>query len=738
MLAHTSDNLKTTKSWCWWCKGKCGVIVHTEEERLIKVELDPKAPAGAFGAGCNKLRLKHGVEWFYSDHRLNYPLKRAGLRGENKWEVISWEQALDDISKTLADLKGEYGPETLVVSSGDSWTHDEYKTRFLNLFGSPNIIGPSPICMGPRSLVCEAVFGWYPQMSVKPSTKCIVALGCNIPVGRPGVWVNLLKAKKNGAKLIVLDPRETETVQKSDIWLKIKPESDGAVLMAMINHIIKKQLYDKEFVEKWCYGFDELALRAADYSCEKVEKISGVPAEKIRAAAEMYAANKPAAFVEGMGVEQQVNSAQIIHARCILAALTGNVDVEGGEELPGPHSVTGFITDRQTELLGALSEEQRSKQIGYNNFKLHSWPGQELLEKYIGGKVGEKGSTHWYTGQANQPLVYRTILSEKPYPITSMIASASNPLVSHANTNLVYNALKKLKLFVVLDLIMNPSAQLADYVLPAASWLERPQLWSYLGFQDALVGSTAAVPSKTSNYDRRTEFDFWRGLGIRLGQEVHWPWKNLEEAYASRMSKMDISFDELCSKGWVRNIPPRYRKYEKGGFNTSTGKVELYSTIFEKLGYDPLPYYKDSSTISIKNDTCNKHYPLKLINGARVKEYMQSVWREVQPIREKHPNPRLQMHPETAKPLGINDGDWVWIENALGRVRQQCMHFEGIEPGIVHTDGQWWYPELPGEEPFLYGLWTSNVNVIIDDDPEKCNEITGSWPLRHTSCKIYK
>lgn len=734
---NNEKTLRVKNSWCWWCKGKCGVKVYSKENKLIKVELNSKATAGSFGVGCNGKRLKYAVEWFYSKHRLNYPLKRVGLRGENKWKVISWDTALDEISEKLDELKNKYGPETLVISSGDSWTHDEYKTRFLHLFGSPNIIGPSPICMGPRSLVCEAVFGWYPQMSVGPKTKCVVALGCNIFVGRPGVWVNYLKAKKNGAKLITIDPRKTETASKSDLWLQLKPGTDVTILMAMIDHIIKKELYDKEFVKNWCYGFEELVKRAAQFPPDMVAEISGVPAEKIREAAEMYATNKPAAFVEGMGVEQQVNSAQIIHARCILAGITGNLDIEGGEELPGPHSASGFITDRQMEFLESLPDMQRKKQISYDKFKLHSWPGQELLIKYIGNKVGEKGSTHWYTGQANQPSLYKAILSEKPYPIKAMICSASNPIVSHTNTSQVYQALKKLDLFVVFDLIMNPSAQLADYVLPAASWLERPQLWSYMGFRDILVGCHAALPSLTADYDRKTEFDFWRGLGIRLGQEKYWPWGTLEESYAARMEKMDISFDELCEQGWIKNIEPNYEKYKRNGFNTPTGKVELYSTIFEELGYDPLPYYKEIRKNEVKDKT-SEEYPLMLINGSRVKEYMQSLWREVPSMRKRHPYPIIQIHPETAKSLNIDDGDWVWIETKMGRVRQKCKIFAGIEKNVVHADGQWWYPEIPGEEPFLYGVWLSNINVILNDNPDEFNEITGSWPLRHTFCKIYK
>lgn len=726
--------LSVKKSICWWCKGRCGVRVYLDGSRLVKVEPDPGATGGARGSGCAGVRFKNAPDWFYSKHRLTFPLKRAGRRGENKWQTISWDQALDEIAGQLQRLKNQYGAETLVAVSGDSWTHDEYKTRFLSLFGSPNITGPSPICMGPRSLVSEAVMGWYAQFTVRPSSRCIVSLGCNIPVGRPGTWKSVLEARRQGAKLITLDPRRTETAAQSDIWLQLKPGTDAVVLLAMINHIITNGLYNKEFVENWCHGFDALSERSKAYSPERAEEISGVPSGDIKRAAEMYATSRPGIFVEGMGVEQQSNAAQIIHARCILAALAGNIDIEGGEELPGPH--TGIVTDRQVEMLSALTPEQRSRQIAYDRFKLHSFPGQELLIKHIGEKSGEKGGVQWYTGQANQPSVYRAILSEKPYPVKAMVASAGNPLVSHANTRQVYSALKKMDLLVVLDLMMNPTAQIADYVLPAASWLERPQLWSYMGYIDTLSACHAAVSPQTDEYDRRNDFDFWRGLGVRLGQEEHWPWETLEDSYRQRMSGFSLSFDQLAEKGCYRDIPPRYKKYEVCGFSTHTGKVELYSTIFEQLGYDPLPYY--SPPYAERVPEVDRDYPLILINGSRVREYMHAMWREVEATRSRHRDPLVQVHPETAKSLGIEDGEWVWIETSMGRIRQRCLYFDGIKPGVVHADSQWWYPDLPGEEPFLYGIWLSNVNVIIDDDCEKCNEITGSWPLRYARCRLYR
>jgi thiosulfate reductase / polysulfide reductase chain A len=724
------------RSICGWCKGRCDVSVHSRDGRLSSVKIIQDAEAGARGRGCKGLRVKNAAEWFYHPDRLTHPLKRSAERGANCWTRISWDQALDEIAGRLGELKAAYGAETLAVVNGDSWTHEEYKQRFLSLFGTPNHTGPSPICMGPRALVSEAVMGWYPQFSVRPSTRCIVMLGCNAAPSRPELYRATMQALQNGAKLITLDPRRTELAERSDLWLQVRPGTDGAVLLAMIGHIIDHNLYDAHFVEHWCHGFAALKERVGEYPVERAALISGVPAADIRRAAEMYASCKPAAFVEGMGVEQQSNSAQILHARCILAGITGNIDVEGGEELPGPHMA--YQTDRQVELVERLTPEMRQRQIGHDRFRLHSWPGQEMLHDGIAGKLGDKGGTHWYLGQANQPSVYRAILSGQPYPVKAMISSAGNPMTSHANTKLVYAALQALDLYVVADHFMNPTAQLADYVLPIASWLEKPQLWSYMGYRDKLSASQAALSTVSPEYDRRSDFDLWGGLGMRLGQEADWPWRTLEESYHDRLQGVGISFDELCRQVRFNDVEPTYRKYERQGFATPTGKFELHSTVFERLGYDPLPYYRDPVTSWDKVPGFEAEHPIVVINGGRPYEFMNSQWRQIDELRARYPDPLVQMHPATAEAHGIEDGDWVWLENPLGRIKQRCTFFSGILEGVAHADAYWWYPELPGAEPSLHGIWISNINVLMDDNPDICNEIIGTWPLRYTRCRIYR
>jgi anaerobic selenocysteine-containing dehydrogenase len=253
-----------------------------------------------------------------------------------------------------------------------------------------------------------------------------------------------------------------------------------------------------------------------------------------------------------------------------------------------------------------------------------------------------------------------------------------------------------------------------------------------------LAGEQAVPASIPGEYDRRDDYAVWRELGIRLGQKEFWPWESLEEAYDYQLTPLGCTFAEFMKRGGS-DIPPReYRKYEKMGFATPTGKLELYSTVLEKLGYDPLPAYREPSESPVSQPQLLKEYPLILITGKRHMPFYHSEFRQIDSLRHRHPDPIVQIHPETAGRLGIKDNDWVWIQTRTGRVRQKCQLFAGMDPRIVSAQHGWWFPELPEEDPWLHGAWESNINVCISDDPKHSNPILGIWPLRTALCKVYK
>jgi anaerobic selenocysteine-containing dehydrogenase len=718
------------KSMCFWCKPRCQLRVEVEDNKLVRIGGSPiKACPRKY---CSDL------ERFYHPGRLNYPLKRVGAKGENKWERVTWEEALDQIAAKLGTLKDQYGPETLAVTRGTSRTHEEFTMRFLNLFGSPNQCGQAQICHGNSAVVATALFGWWPYwMNTEKldNTRCVMLIGRNPPHTHQTIWEGILKAKKNGTKLIVVDPRRCESAEEADLWLQIRPGTDAALLLGMINVIIEEELYDKEFVENWCHGFEELAERAKQYPLDKVAEITWVPKDQILAAARMFATETPSCAMEGMGVAHQPNSYSPIAARHIISAIVGNVDVPGGEELMGP---SAMITEHEMEFSSALSREQRAKVLG-KQFRMYTDPGYELIQSNVERVWGKRCDMFGYTHIATAPSVYKAIAESDPYPVRAMITIASNPMVTIPDTKLVHRALKSLDLYVVIDYFMTPSAQLADYVLPGALWLERPHLWNYHCTTPVIrAGEAALPPSIPGKYDRRTDFDFWRGLGVRLGQEEHWPWETLEETYDYRLAPMGMTFKEMVERGKWEPESYEYKKYEKTGFGTPTGKLELYSTVMETLGYEPLPYYKEPPESPTRTPELSEEYPLILITGGRFHPFFHSEHRQVETLREKYPWATMQVHPDTAKDLGLADGDWAWIETQHGRVMQRVQTFEGIDPKVVHGQHGWWYPEMPGEEPWLHGVWISNINVCTNSDESTCDEALGSWPLRTFQCKVTK
>lgn len=729
--------MEIKKVICIQCHNACRLAASVDGDRLVSVDPDTEFPgartSNPISKGCPRRRAV--VEYFYHPARLDYPMKRIGKRGENRWHIIPWDEAFTEIGAQLRKIVDQYGPEAIATTSGTGRTHDEIRERFFNILGSPNHIGAGEICYGPTCVMGYTLFGWRVFPVVRSNTRCIVLWGGGGPRYWDAFWRAAKKAKRDHeAKIIVIDPRRTDSTSHADLWLQIRPGTDCALALGMIHHIIEEDLYDKEFVKKWCYGFDQLKTWVQSYPIDRVAEITWIPGQKIRQAAEWYATLTPGVTNHGMGLEHQANSIQALHAHYILSAITGNIDIPGGDIFPSPYP--NLIHEQEIAAHDKLSIQQIRKTLGIDRFRLMSRQGYDAVQSQVlkvWGRAANNRSS--YECYAHAPTVYRAILSGKPYPVRAMITLSSNPMVTQANTKLVYEALKSLDLYVVVDFFMTPSAQLADYVLPSTSYLERPWLWTYSG----IVGSERAIPRKIEGeYDRRDDYDIWRGLALQLRQEEDWPWETLEEVYDYRLKPIGLTFQDFMSQGGFLSIPKEHKRYEKVGFGTPTGKIEIYSTTLEKLGYHPLPEFKEPPESPYSRSDLAKEYPLILITGGRFQPYYHSEHRQVQSLREMHPDPIVQIHPNTAKQLGIQEGDWVWIESPRGRIQQKYRPFLGMDARVVHVQHGWWFPEEEGAEPSLHGVWKSNCNVLTNDDPDICNEVSGGWPLRAFLCKVYK
>ena len=723
---------KVVRSYCGLCHPRCGTLLHYEGDKVVKVTGDPDHPINR-GAICERGRLM--VDHLYHPQRLNYPLKRVGEKGEGKWERISWDQALDEVAEKLAQLKDKHGAETLAFTHGTKRTYHWDCRRFFNLFGSPNTCGVNTICMCPSYATEYATYGGMVMGSEVPGAKCIVLWGSNYSQSDPNLaYPKVVRARKNGAKLIVIDPRRTKEAEMADLWLQIRPGTDLALMLGWTHIIIKEELYDRDFVSNWTVGFDDLKAHVEAYTPEKVSEITSIPVNLILDAVKMYATSKPAVLPWGYGLDKQgLNATQCARARAIIRAITGNLEVPGGEVFSLANGV-GKIRDAVAlEANEAIPPSQRAKQLGADKYPFFGFPGwekntaanAELPEGYMAPPEA------WHSNLAHAREVMDAIITRKPYPVTAAITLANNPLLALPNTMKVFEALKALELYVVVDYFMTPSAALADYVFPAASTVETSELWLTSRFCMACPRGVEPL------YERRNSYDFYRGLAIRLGQEEYWPWETIEEVYDYCLEPVGKTFHELSEQyGMFGEM--EYRRYEKYGFGTPSGKVELKSSIFADLGADPLPQYKEPHWTPKGDSEVAKDYPLILITGSRFMPMYQSEQRQIAKARKKMPDPLVSIHPETAAALGLAEGDWAKISTPQGTIRQRVRCSDVMERNTVDVQHSWWFPEREEKLPELFGTFESNANVLCPDDHEFCSPEIGSWPHSALMCRVEK
>ncbi|WP_018124614.1 molybdopterin-containing oxidoreductase family protein [Desulfovibrio oxyclinae] len=725
--------MEVRRSYCGLCHPRCGTLLHIEDGKVVKVTGDPDHPITR-GAICERGRLM--LDHIYHPDRLNYPLKRVGKRGEGRWERVSWDQALDEVADKLRKLKDEFGPETLTFTHGTKRTYHWDCRRFFNLFGSPNTCGVNTICMCPSYATEYATYGGMVMGSEVMTASCVVMWGCNASKSSPvGMYPKVSKARKNGAKLIVIDPRRTKEAESADLWLQIRPGTDLALMLGWIRYIIENDLHDKDFVANWTVGFEELWEAVDSYTLEKVAEITSVPPEMVAESARMYATSGPAVIPFGLGLDKQgVNSTQCARGRAILRAITGNLEIEGGDGFSMAGEV-GKIRDLEfLELNDMISGEQRAKQLGIDKYPFFGFPGWEMNsaanKKLPHGYVAAPEA--WHSNLAHAREVMSAITTGEPYPVTAAITLANNPLLALPNTKQVFEALQALQLYVVMEYYMTPSAAMADYVFPAATTVEQPELWLTSGFCVACPQGIERIE------ERRSSYDFYRGLGVRLGQEEYWPWETVEEVYDHCLEPVGLTFQQLAEQNGLLG-KREYRQYENHGFGTPSGKVELKSSIFEELGAEPLPTYREPIwSPESRDSSISDEYPIILITGSRFMPMYHSEQRQIEKARKKIPDPLVSIHPDTAKELGLAEGDWAVISTPLGSIRQRVHVTDAIHPHMADAQHSWWFPERSDKLPELFGVFESNTNVLCPDAPEFCSPEIGSWPHSALMCRIEK
>ncbi len=723
------------RTFCTLCPQHCGMLIEVDEAgHPVRFDGDRENPVAK-----GKLCIKGTACIELHDHpdRLNYPLKRVGVRGENRWERITWEQALDEIAAKLGEIRTSDGPEAVATLGGTHKGPGDWSSwRFACDFGTPNFVSQGRNC-GVGEFVTEtAVYGWDTiyQAPYPGVTNCVVIWGSNPAESSPPSWERLKDCQAQGAKLIVIDPRVTKTAARADLHLAVRPRPDGALALGLIHVMIEEDLYDKAFVEEWCNGFDEVRREAAEWTPERTEEITGVPAALVVEAARMYATNLPGRIAFGVAPTQLGEGAarSALLGRAILRAISGNLDVPGGEPLGNPYDTENFAWLENVGFERLIDHPLRTREsVNAHETPVASITGYRAFREAMAGVYPEGHTGTAYVLFASQPAIYRAVLDQDPYPVKAIIVQGGEPLLCMGGAKRAAEAFRseELELLVAMDYWLTPTAQLADYVLPAADFLERPDISAHWGIGNFFVVGQQAVERL---HERHNDYELWAGHGRRLLDPADWP-ATLEEMLDRFLEPSGRTFDEWADGPVNHNFPkPKWRKYEQTGFATRSGKVELVPTLLAELGVDPSPRYTGPPYAA--PDAPAAEFPLQMIPGSRYRELTASNLRQSARLKKIHPEPICDIHPETAAVHGIVDGDWVVIERPEGMITQRARVHDGIRPDTIHPDGYWWEPSVaPGPE--LSAVWVANANAITPSDPA-LSSYAGDQPLRGARCRI--
>lgn len=703
---------KEYKCACRGCHGGCMHILTVEDKRVVAIRPDPEGPLN-HGHGC--VKGMSVMEQMYHPDRLLHPMRRIGPKASGQWERISWDEAYDTIAARLKELRDKHGPECIALTTGTGRHHLAQYWRFANVLETPNATSSGAlICLGPRKNAGDFTAGVFAGVDyygpVKP--EGILVWGANPAVsGADGElqW-HIKDAVRRGTPLIVVDSLPTELTAAAEIWLCPRPGTDGALALGLLNLIIENRWYDGDFVQNYTLGFEALAERCREYPPERVEQITGVRAEDQRRAAKRLSELRPLSLEWGCAVEQTSNSFQTCRAIFMIPALLGNWDVPGGFV---PSKNIALSAD---PLFERLSPEQGKKIIA-GGFPLND------------GTASPKMFAHPW-------LTFDAMKTGKPYKIRALLSHANNSLLSMPDANHAYDCLKELEFFVYMDFFRTPTAELADILLPAAMW---PELDSYYPFpefgDESLLCQQKLVQTGECISDEEFFLTLCQKMGLDYGAESQ---REILDVGLTEMGRRfpdwaGLNFDKLKQLGSI--TPERqYYNYRRNGFNTPSGKFEFYCPRLKEAGADPLPFWREDRETPVSQPDLAKEYPLILTTGGRKQPYFLSNNRQIASLRRLWPFPRVSMGPDTAAAYGIEDGDWVWIENSRGRITQKALILPDMAPGVVSCEMGWWYPEAGAPD---YGWRESNANLLTIGEPPG-DDFSGAYPLRGLLCRLEK
>lgn len=708
-------------TFCPLCVSRCGARATVTDGTLVALHADPSHPTGS--ALC--VKGKAAPDIVYHPSRLRHPLRRTTGKdaADPGWEQITWDEALDTVAERMNAAAASDGPESVGFSSSSPSTSAisdavDWVQRLTRVFGSPNFCVYMELCGWGRYLAPLYTFGasvpgvYLPDLD---NAGCILFWGYNPSVSRLAHATSTAAALRRGARLVVVDPRKAGLASKAHHWLRVRPGTDAALALSLTHVMIENGWYDVDFVRDWTNAADEvecrtvwdlLTERCAEFRPDVAAEITGVPAAEIVAAARTLWESRPVAFYTWSGLEQHSGTTQTMRAINVLYALTGSLDVAGGnvlfEAVPSnPIDGMEFLTDARPPAVGL-----EKRPLGPARFE-------------------------FVTGED----FYTAALDRR---IKVLVSFGGNMVMAHGDSARGRDALRSLDFFAQADLFMTPTAELADIVLPVTTPFEAEAL--KIGFeysQEAQSLVQLRQPLVSPQGEARSDLQIVFDLATRLGLGAHFWDGDIQAAFRHQLAPSGITLEELRAhpEGVRMPLTTRYRKYLDTGFATPSGKVELYSATLAAHGYSPLPEFVEPLTSPRSRPDLADRYPL-VLSCAKSLFFCETQHRQVATLRKSAPDPQVELHPSTAEASGIGAGDWVWLHTPHGSVRARARLNASLDPHVVFGQHGWWQAcdelGLGGHPP--YGPDSANLNLVLRQTPS--DPISGSSPLRAAVCDV--
>lgn len=716
-VRELGDGKQVITTVCGICDAGCGVNVYLEDGFIQRI-----APLREHPSGACCPRGMHAREIVYSEDRLLYPLKRVGSKGTAAFERITWDEAYNTIVGRLRQVADEYGPEAVCMYTGrgnfeqslcdifaPAGVAESSASSILFPFGSPNSTGVGAICYVAHAFIApQATFGAYTKdmFSDVDQADLIVVWGANPAGVAPSTFKPIIEAQRRGARIITIDHRRSKTAKATHAqWVGVRPGTDGALALSMLQVLIEEDLYDHEFVDNWTLGFDKLREYVQQFPPEVAETITRVPAETIRELTRAIAIADGASLITYSGLEYTNSGVQNIRAVMILWTLAGQLDVPGGFNFKMP----GSDFEVHTENVAPPTDVDP---VGKDKYPLY----------------------HLFRREAHAMELPRAILESDPYSLRAMIIGGSSILTAYPQPDLWRECFEKLDFLVVIDRFLTGDTLYADIVLPATTGYE---IESYQKYGPHIQLRRRVIEPRGEAHN---DFLIYAELARRLGYGHLYPHSEGELLeFVLQDSDLDVETLRANPVGISKSVPDMvYKKWEHGllredgkpGFETPSGKFEIASNLLADHGYDALPIYVEPVEGPVAAPELAQSYPLVFNSGARLQSDFRSQHHNIPGLLKMQPEPLVMLHPRDAEERGIADGDDVFVVSPRGKVPFKARVTDDIVPGVIEANAG-------GGSPIAAEAWRqATVNDLTDHNNR--DPISGFPVYKALLCDVVK